>query len=108
MKIVKGNHGMSAKKLLKCKIAVIKIILSYGFDWNFLTAWCFIRYLDLDHKRRIVEEYLPKQTVEQLKKITKNNGSEVGDGENVSEPPKKKQKLKGRNKQVGHWRYEMC
>ena len=57
----------------------------------------YSRYLDLDHKKRIVEEYLPKQAVEQLKKFANTHTAERND---ESEPPKKKQKLKGRNKQV--------
>ena len=61
-----------------------------------LHKMCF-RYLDLDHKKRIVEEYLPKQTIEHLKKLT---NAEHTDTKDESEPPKKKQKLKGRNKQV--------
>ena len=57
------------------------------------------RFLDLDHERRIVEEYLPKETVEDLKKFSE--AAKPREDRDSNEPPKKKQKLKGRNKHVG-------
>ena len=57
----------------------------------------YFRYLDLNHKKTISTEYLPKEAAEEIKRICeeadkfKSNTSEGG-------PPKKKPKLKGRNK----------
>ncbi len=68
------------------------------------------RYLDLNHQRKIVEEYLPKDVVEELKSVTdQSKGSD--DPNNAGrdgEPPKKKQKIKGRNKQVLYYKICQC